>query len=153
MDLIIYWRFESPGRISDLMLYFHLSHCPYKCTPLNPRYAQLCIVDPVEPFCPKYWYKERVILKVCFCCPNLGVHCRCFTKILLEIHQYFFDYSCCFLHNVINRSNYESCMTDIYAEIQGLEALEIALRRQGYLQNCRLERATAGGTAIGSARF
>jgi len=39
MDLIIYWRFESPGRISDLMLYFHLSHCPYKCTPLNPRYA------------------------------------------------------------------------------------------------------------------
>ena len=39
MDLIIYWRFESPGRISDLMLYFHLSHRPYKCTPLNPRYA------------------------------------------------------------------------------------------------------------------
>ena len=41
MDLIIYWRFESPGRISDLMLYFHLSHRPYKCTPLNPRYAPL----------------------------------------------------------------------------------------------------------------
>ena len=40
MDLIIYWRFESPGRISDLMLYFHLSHRPYKCTPLNPRYAR-----------------------------------------------------------------------------------------------------------------
>ena len=41
MDLIIYWRFESPGRISDLMLYFHLSHRPYKCTPLNPRYAPI----------------------------------------------------------------------------------------------------------------
>jgi len=38
MDLIIYWRFESPGRISDLMLYFHPS-CQYKRTPLNPRYA------------------------------------------------------------------------------------------------------------------
>jgi len=45
MDLIIYWRFESPGRISDLMLYFHLSHCPYKCTPLNPRYALLKVLD------------------------------------------------------------------------------------------------------------
>ena len=41
MDLIIYWRFESLRRISDLMLYFHLSCCPCKCTPLNPRYAQL----------------------------------------------------------------------------------------------------------------
>jgi len=40
MDLIIYWRFESPGRISHLMLYFHPS-CQYKRTPLNPRYARI----------------------------------------------------------------------------------------------------------------
>ncbi|MCY7284812.1 MAG: transposase, partial [Cyanobacteria bacterium CAN_BIN43] len=39
-----YWRFESPGRISDLMLYFHPS-CQYKRTPLNPRYAPLAISD------------------------------------------------------------------------------------------------------------
>lgn len=43
-------------------------------------------------------------------------------------------------------------MTDIHAEIKRLEALAASIREQGYLQDCRLERATAGGTASGTGR-
>lgn len=43
-------------------------------------------------------------------------------------------------------------MVDIHAEIKRLEALAAEIRGQVYLQGCRLERATAGGTASGSGR-
>ncbi|MBW4692164.1 MAG: GAF domain-containing protein [Lyngbya sp. HA4199-MV5] len=43
-------------------------------------------------------------------------------------------------------------MVDIYTEIKRLEALAAEIRQQGYLQDCRLERATAGGTASGTGR-